>query len=145
MQAASTTRRSLAGSTYTAARSVYLSVCVCPSIHLSHILTQLNCIAVNQILLDYEAYLFDSKALSTFSFDSIRGCFFLSDGSAGGGGGGVQEASPGHRPGQGQVGQGRRPCPVAIHHAGRKEQLSQFRSAASYSSGHAFTLTNERS
>jgi hypothetical protein len=86
------------------------------------------------MLLDYEAVLFDSKALSTFSFDSSSGCFFLSDASGGSGAGFEEESSQG--PGQGKSsgsgpgpGQGRRrrPCPFAIHHAGKKEQLPQFR------------------
>ena len=92
------------------------------------------------MLLDYEAVLFDSKALSTFSFDSSSGCFFLSDGSGGSGAGFEEESSQGPGPGPGQgkgsgsgpgpgPGQGRRrrPCPFAIHHAGKKEQLPQFR------------------
>ena len=91
----------------------------CPCVCLSHTNAFAHVFGcADQILLDYEAALFDSKALSTFSFDSDRGCFFLSDGSAG-----EHAAGPGPVPGP-----GRRSCPLAIHHAGRKEQLPQFRS-----------------
>ena len=59
-------------------------------------------------LLDYEAFLFDTKALSTFSFDHRRGMLFhLSDDSNGAG----QSAF----------------FPMAIHHAGRKDMFIEFR------------------